>query len=735
MRPTNTNYYGGGVDPRGIAGCSTWIDALDARTIGLSGSTPISQTDKSFSARSYTGGNRYTYNVTRFNTSYPSFFLNNSLSSPMIGSNTAATIAATNTFFAVGQSIGLVSGNAGFIAAPISAGNLRFFFSNVAGSIRPAIQGNAGVLIPASGNFTSPFVVAFVMDGTNGQIFVNGSSVVSGASTAIATGVQFGAYLGLNGFQGHLCEMISYNSIALSTQNRQVIEGYLAHKWGIQANLVASHPYRSARPFSRPVLPIEIATCEFWFDAADIYSIDRSGTSLITLSNKGSSSGSNITVTSGTPTTGVTTQNGQNCVTMSSSNDILQFSGTFATQVRTRFFAVRPKVATTSANALILLYQNAVNASGNDCILWNSSTLTELAQGVAFRMVSAAQANQSNVFGTYTFRNAAASGSNQISLNGTSLTLTTSTSAASYNTAASTWFINRRETGQPYSGAMDLGEIVSFNSQLTDVQTLQMEGYLAWKWGVVGSLPATHMFKSVPPIAGNFSPLFLSGCQLWLDAGDATSLTLSGSTVTAWRDKSGNGRNAAIAGSPQYTRPTRLNAPYAISFNGSSDSALVTYTVAQPYTIFVVSTQKDPVYLDVFSFVFNSTISTGAMLYYGDFPSTLIMAASATNSYPGINYFSGITAVYGAFFSGASSTLSYNGTLITGLSPGTNALTNLYFGRDWNAAFAAADVGEVIVYNRALSLFERQQIEGYLSWKWGLFGSLPSGHRYKNVRI
>jgi hypothetical protein len=37
-----------------------------------------------------------------------------------------------------------------------------------------------------------------------------------------------------------------------------------------------------------------------------------------------------------------------------------------------------------------------------------------------------------------------------------------------------------------------------------------------------------------------FSPTQIAGCQLWLDAADSNTLTLSGSSVTAWNDKSGN---------------------------------------------------------------------------------------------------------------------------------------------------------------------------------------------------
>jgi hypothetical protein len=38
---------------------------------------------------------------------------------------------------------------------------------------------------------------------------------------------------------------------------------------------------------------------------------------------------------------------------------------------------------------------------------------------------------------------------------------------------------------------------------------------------------------------------------------------------------------------------------------------------------------------------------------------------------------------------------------------------------------------EVIVFNTTLSNIQRQTVEGYLAWKWGLESNLPVGHSYK----
>jgi hypothetical protein len=40
------------------------------------------------------------------------------------------------------------------------------------------------------------------------------------------------------------------------------------------------------------------------------------------------------------------------------------------------------------------------------------------------------------------------------------------------------------------------------------------------------------------------------------------------------------------------------------------------------------------------------------------------------------------------------------------------------------------DIAEILVYQGDLSTNQRQQIEGYLAWKWGLQSNLPANHPY-----
>lgn len=84
--------------------------------------------------------------------------------------------------------------------------------------------------------------------------------------------------------------------------------------------------------------------------------------------------------------------------------------------------------------------------------------------------------------------------------------------------------------------------------------------------------------------------------------------------------------------------------------------------------------------------------------------------------------------------------LSVNGTTYEQTTFGTaghkysNVVPNRvgFFGDKYGAANYEYSIGEVIMLNKAVSTADREKIEGYLAHRWGLEGSLPNGHPYKN---
>jgi hypothetical protein len=89
----------------------------------------------------------------------------------------------------------------------------------------------------------------------NKTAFLNGSAAGSKTPTAARSqpntgnviGTNVPTQVGNNILNGSISEILVYN-INHTTQQRQITEGYLAWKWGIQTLLPTSHPYYSVGP-------------------------------------------------------------------------------------------------------------------------------------------------------------------------------------------------------------------------------------------------------------------------------------------------------------------------------------------------------------------------------------------------------------------------------------------------------------------------------------------------------
>lgn len=84
--------------------------------------------------------------------------------------------------------------------------------------------------------------------------------------------------------------------------------------------------------------------------------------------------------------------------------------------------------------------------------------------------------------------------------------------------------------GREYQG--DISELLVFDRALTNAELNDVGHALQQKYGIAGSFTAPAQLAVT------------NGLQLWLDANDATTLTMSGGEVTQWNDKSGNNHHA-----------------------------------------------------------------------------------------------------------------------------------------------------------------------------------------------
>lgn len=95
---------------------------------------------------------------------------------------------------------------------------------------------------------TGVFQHVLAKGGSTTQLYQDGDAIgapqtnLSGSGNLVYIGRRAGDY-----HAGLLCEIIVGTS-ALSESDRQKMEGYLAHKWGLAGSLPLSHPYKDAPP-------------------------------------------------------------------------------------------------------------------------------------------------------------------------------------------------------------------------------------------------------------------------------------------------------------------------------------------------------------------------------------------------------------------------------------------------------------------------------------------------------
>ena len=288
-----------------------------------------------------------------------------------------------------------------------------------------------------------------------------------------------------------------------------------------------------------------------------------------------------------------------------------------------------------------------------------------------------------------------------------------------------------------YGGSM--GEILIYNTAFTNAQRQQVEGYLAWKWNVSNLLATTQPYYNAPlaPFAYTISPFVgklnswqptqISGLALWLDASDTATFN-GGST---WTDKSGtnnNGTNGIPGISTMPSVTTWTNGLQAARFvAGSKNSVKTTNTIPDLCTQFIVLRLTASVAGD--NYILTSSTANRIAYISGG---TIFARGGAS---PGVATIANVgylkvgeqglvyTQVFGIApningFRPYSNSVSPSRTLRTG-----ETTTYTFGSGTGDAGYASIDIGEIIMYGSELTDDQRQQVEGYLAWKWNVIGN------------
>jgi len=575
-------------------------------------------------------------------------------------------------------------------------------------------------------------------------------------------------------------EILFYNSVLNSTQQKQ-IEGYLAYKWGIQGSLPATHPFYRNPYFAEAIYypqaiikttgtnlkhPVAIAGLSLWFDALDVYGTGQSvpiGSVVTQWIDKSPFSNSTSSY-SGSPIYSGAAINANPAIYFKSSNSpppmyyLGSLSQTFSGRQMNCFAVANLGSNIGAASNSYSAYGRILGLArtGADDFADPSTTFPFIQNNATLAMIIGRQSSYlSTPIPSYNTAFLVQSSQNSnmeyIGVNG-------NLTPASQNTGISSAFNisaygigtnpNTTDTGSYWTGY--IGEVIAFlGITLTTPQVQSVEGYLAWKWGLQGSLASGHPyqnnFTSPPyrnPIVRNnyttrFNPTSIGGSRAWFDAYDA-SYTTSGNTVTGWTNKSGNANATTGSGTVSINQVT-LNGKSSVRFAAGTNYLNVTLSYTTPLrSLFYVMTAgaATPGAISYIALNANDTIGGQSYQYNGwielDKSGTVgLQTQTPTNFFNATSIVSLCTTTgnTGIWINGISQTLTYNNITPTFWSTGSSSLT---IGGQSGTSGTLTDLYEIIQYDGPITTAQRQQVEGYLAWKWGLPKSLPTTHPYYN---
>jgi len=214
-----------------------------------------------------------------------------------------------------------------------------------------------------------------------------------------------------------------------------------------------------------------------------------------------------------------------------------------------------------------------------------------------------------------------------------------------------------------------------------------------------------------------------NGLNLWLDAADdATFSYSSGTSVSQWRDKSGNNSHVSQATSAnQPSRSTTQNSRKILTFDGTNDSlsTSISLDLSVTHTIFAIASQTTGTE-DAGLVSINNSLNNGLTLHNG---STYYSYYGDGSKYATSSITTSTTYIFTKVFKGTSSTtrqVYLNGTsaTTTGVIANSDASGVIRLGQQ--STYLNGKIAEVIIFNRELTATELKQVHTYLGQKWGI---------------
>ena len=237
--------------------------------------------------------------------------------------------------------------------------------------------------------------------------------------------------------------------------------------------------------------PSEISNIELWLDASDSSTITQASNAVSQWDDK---SGNNYHATQSTqsakPMTGTKQINGMNTIALGSGK-VISSSSPSSANWQDLYIVARWDGGSTF-NSYDGLFTGTANVNGDIGIIGHSGS--------------------SNLFSTNWFNNFYLNGSSS-AITGVldtmsskfivSVSANSAISVSGYQIGS-----DRTNGGRNWNGVV--GEVLSYSSKLSDSDRQKVEGYLAHKWGLNGSLPSSHDYSLGHPVTASGSPSYIS---------------------------------------------------------------------------------------------------------------------------------------------------------------------------------------------------------------------------------
>jgi hypothetical protein len=504
--------------PRQVPGCAVWFDGADQSSMTFSSSSNISLwRDKSGNA--YNAIASGSPGLIGFNTVSPSGVYFNGTTAYL--SNFACPInLSRRAIFIVMQEVTHTdfTGILSFIPNPTTGSDYQTPTGmSIETKFGLRFYANSGTYLSDMGNTTllQKSIYFDSMNGTQGGSFFNGANTsnnVANSTQEMCTGFVLGARWnnGVSTYTNSIIHEIILYSNAITAVQRQAVEGYLATKWSTIPLLASSNPYTSGSKLSYglaaavplPITraagavnwrPTQLGQCQLWLDAADASSIALTSGNVVSTWSDKSGLGNNASQVNGP--TYVASQKGI-LFNGASSQYFTLPNGTFPTGNSSYSYFMIVNFNDLGPNWSGVLGGGGYGATTADTIAFRTNGVgggfvhywwgNDLGSSTTFNV------NQTvSVEGQYI-----SGGTRNITQNFT--IVTTDTPGTHAQSAGNNTIGRSYSVGNEYMKGY-IYEVICYSNALNSAQQAQVQGYLAWKWKLVGNLPAGHPYKLFPP--------------------------------------------------------------------------------------------------------------------------------------------------------------------------------------------------------------------------------------------